>query len=221
MPGFDLANFGRFLGYRWDEILELTGEHIAVVAISLVIATAIGVAIGILVWNRPIPRSVAITAAGIAITIPSLALLAILSPVLGLGWGPTIVSLVFYSLLPIIRNTVVGLREVPSEVLESARGMGMSRWRVVLTTQLPIAWPVILAGLRVAAQLTVGIAAIAAYVAGPGLGQYIFSGLSSVGSRNAINFALTGTVAVIILALLIDGAFVIVTRITTSRGLRA
>jgi osmoprotectant transport system permease protein len=221
MTGFDLSELGEFLGRRWEDILELTGEHVLVVLVSVAIALVVGIAIGLLVWDRPIARSASLTAAAIAITIPSLALLALLSPVLGLGWGPTIVALVFYSLLPIIRNTVVGLREVPTHILESASGMGMGRTRVLLTTQLPIAWPVILTGARVAAQLTIGIAAIAAYVAGPGLGQYIFKGLSSLGSKNALNYALTGTVAVVILALLVDGAFVLISRYTTSRGLRA
>ncbi|HEV7813039.1 MAG TPA: ABC transporter permease [Leifsonia sp.] len=219
--GFSFDNLALFLSDRWSDIIDLTLQHIAVVAIALVIALILGVAIGVVVWNKPISRASALAAAGIAITIPSLALLALLSPLLGLGWGPTVVALVFYSLLPIIRNTVVGLREVPADVLESARGMGMSRTRVMLTTQLPIAWPVIITGVRVAAQLTIGIAAIAAYVAGPGLGQYIFTGLSSIGSRNAINYALTGTALIVILALLVDGAFVLITRYTTSRGLRA
>jgi osmoprotectant transport system permease protein len=219
--GFSFASFAEFLGDRWSDILDLTAQHLAVVLISLVVAMAVGVIIGVAVWNRPVSRTTALTAAGIAITIPSLALLALLSPLLGLGWGPTIVALVFYSLLPIIRNTVVGLREVPAEVVESARGMGMGRGRIMLTTQLPIAWPVIVTGVRVAAQLTIGIAAIAAYVAGPGLGQYIFKGLSSIGSKNAINYAVAGTVATIVLALLVDGAFILIARHTTSRGLRA
>ena len=106
-------------------------------------------------------------------------------------------------------------------VLEAARGVGMGPTRVLLTIQLPIAWPVILTGVRVAAQLTVGIAAIAAYVAGPGLGEYIFKGLSSLGSKNALNYALTGTVVVIILALVLDGIFVLISRYITSRGLPA
>jgi len=219
--GFTFSSFVEFLNERWSDVVDLTVQHLTVVAISLVIAMALGVLIGVAVWNRPISRATALTAAGIAITIPSLALLALLSPLLGLGWGPTIVALVFYSLLPIIRNTVVGLREVPADVVESARGMGMGRIRIMVTTQLPIAWPVIITGVRVAAQLTIGIAAIAAYVAGPGLGQYIFTGLSSIGSKNAINYALTGTVAVIVLALLVDGAFILIARYTTSRGLRA
>ena len=221
MYGFDPASFVRFLTKRWDDILELVLQHLAVVALSILIAMVIGVLIGALVWNRPIPRSVSLSAAGVALTVPSLALLSLLTPIFGLGWGPTVVSLVFYSLLPIVRNTVVGLREVPPAILESARGMGMSEFRVLLSVQLPMAWPVILTGVRVAAQLTIGIAAIAAYVAGPGLGQFIFKGLSSLGSLNALNFALTGTLGVVLLALVLDGLFVVVTRITTSRGLRA
>lgn len=221
MNGFDLDGLLTFWGRRWDDILELVGEHLAVVVLSLAIATIVGVLIGVAVWNRPVPRSLTIAAAGVALTIPSLALLALVTPVFGLGWTPTVFSLVFYSLLPIVRNTVVGLREVSPAIMESAKGMGMSPLKILVTVQLPIAWPIILTGVRVAAQLTIGIAAIAAYVAGPGLGQLIFQGLSSLGSKNALNFALTGTVGVIVLALVIDAAFVLVTRSTTSRGLRA
>jgi len=217
---FDLDGLLRFWSRRWDDILELVAQHLAVVALSLIIAMIVGIGIGLLVWNKPVPRSVTIAAAGVALTIPSLALLALITPIFGLGWTPTVISLVFYSLLPIVRNTVVGLREVSPAIMESARGMGMSPTRVLFTIQLPIAWPIILTGVRVAAQLTIGIAAIAAYVAGPGLGQLIFQGLSSLGSKNALNFALTGTVGVIILALVVDGLFVLITRYSTSRGLR-
>jgi len=220
MTGFDWHNLIVFLGRRYDDIFELVGEHLLVVLMSVGIALVLGTGIGLLVWNKPITRSVAISTAAVMLTIPSLALLALLSPVLGLGWGPTIVALVFYSLLPIIRNTVVGLREVPLPILESARGVGMGPIRVLFTMQLPIAWPIILAGVRIAVQLTVGIAAIAAYVAGPGLGQYIFKGLSSLGSKNALNYALTGTVSVIILALLLDAVFLLIARYTISRGLK-
>ncbi len=169
MSDFDLGGLFTFWGRRSDDIAELVLQHVAVVVLSIAIAAVIGIAIGIAVWNRPVSRSVTIAAAGVALTIPSLALLALLTPVLGLGWTPTVFSLVFYSLLPIVRNTVVGLREVPPAIMESAKGMGMSPARILLSVQLPIAWPIILTGVRVAAQLTVGIAAIAAYVAGPGL----------------------------------------------------
>lgn len=220
MTGFNLDGFTTFLSRRADDITELVVDHLMVVLISLALASVIGIGLGIAVRNRQFARSAVITASAVAITIPSLALLALLSPVLGLGWAPTIVALVIYSLLPIVRNTVVGLREVPAAVVEAAKGVGMGPARVLLQIQLPIAWPVILTGVRVAAQLTIGIAAIAAYVAGPGLGEYIFRGLSSLGSKNALNYALTGTIAVILLALALDGIFVLISRFTTSRGLR-
>ncbi|MGO1435352.1 MAG: ABC transporter permease [Canibacter sp.] len=221
MDGYDWEGAAKFLSRRADDIAELTLDHLVVVLISLAFAMLIGIGLGIIVRDRQFARSTVLTAAAVAITIPSLALLALLSPVLGLGWAPTVVALVFYSLLPIVRNTVVGLREVPKPVLEAARGVGMGRTRVLFTVQLPIAWPVILTGVRVAAQLTVGIAAIAAYVAGPGLGEYIFKGLSSLGSKNALNYALVGTIMVIVLALVLDGVFALIARFTTSRGLRA
>ncbi|GAA2998913.1 ABC transporter permease [Microbacterium aurantiacum] len=220
MTGFSWEDLWVFLNRRADDVLELTRDHLVVVLISLVLAALIGIGLGILVRNRWVARTTVLTAAAVAITIPSLALLALLSPILGLGWVPTVVALVFYSLLPIIRNTVVGLREVPLPVLEAARGMGLGPTRVLFTVQLPIAWPVIMTGVRVSAQLTVGIAAIAAYVAGPGLGEYIFRGLSSLGSKNALNYALIGTVAVIVLALVLDAVLILIARLTTSRGLR-
>ncbi|NGN84679.1 ABC transporter permease [Arthrobacter silviterrae] len=211
---------GSFLSTRSADIAASATEHLVVVLVSLLIATVIGVGIGILVWDRPISRSLAIASAGVGLTIPSMALLALLIPILGLGWLPTIVGLAFYALLPIIRNTVVGLQEVPAAVSESARGMGMGTTKTLFLVQLPMAWPVVLTGVRVSAQLTMGIAAIAAYVGGPGLGEMIFKGLSSLGSRNAVNYAVVGTAGVIILALLLDAAFVAIRRLTTSRGLR-
>lgn len=221
MTGFDPSELLAFWAKRYDDILELALGHLVVVLLALVFATIIGVGVGLLVWNRPIGRSLAVTSAAVILTIPSLALLAAMIPLFGLGWTPTLIGLTLYSLLPIIRNTVVGLREVPPAIMESATGMGMSPTRVMLSIQLPIAWPVILTGVRVAAQLTIGIAAIGAYVGGPGLGQMIFQGLSSLGSKNALNFALTGTVCVVLLALLVDALFNLVTTTTTSKGLRA
>jgi osmoprotectant transport system permease protein len=173
-----------------------------------------------LVWEKPVARSAAVATAGVILTIPSMALLTILIPIMGLGWASTVFALSVYSLLPIVRNTVVGLREVDPAVIESARGMGMSKFAVLMKIQFPIAWPVILTGLRVAAQLSVGIAAIAAYVAGPGMGAYIFKGLSMLGAANALNFALTGTVVIVIIALSFDAVFILINRLTTSRGIR-
>ncbi|GAB3134862.1 ABC transporter permease [Marisediminicola antarctica] len=221
MTEFDFGNLLTFWGRRYDDILILIGEHMLVVALALAFATVLGVGVGLLVWDRPIGRSLAVTSAAVILTIPSLALLAAMIPIFGLGWPPTLIGLTVYSLLPIIRNTVVGLREVSPAIMESAKGMGMSPSRVLLSVQLPLAWPVIVTGVRVAAQLTIGIAAIGAYVGGPGLGQMIFQGLSSLGSKNALNYALTGTVGVIILALVVDALFNSITKYTTAKGLRA
>lgn len=218
---YDLALVIPFWIKKLDEITELTLEHILVVLISLAVASVVGVFVGMLVWNRPLARSASIATAGVILTIPSMALLTILIPIMGLGWLPTVFALSIYSLLPIVRNTVVGLREVDPAVIESARGMGLSDARILFRVQFPIAWPVILTGLRVAAQLAVGIAAIAAYVAGPGMGEYIFKGLSMLGAANALNFALTGTLAIVLIALAFDALFILVNRITTSRGIRA
>lgn len=218
---YDLTTIWQFILDRVEEISRLTIEHIGVVLISLAFASVAGVTLGLLVWNRPLSRSFSIAATGVILTVPSMALLAMMIPVFGLGWVPTVIALSLYSLLPIVRNTVVGLREVSPAVMESATGMGMSKFRVLMQIQFPIAWPVILTGLRVAAQLAVGIAAIAAYVAGPGLGAYIFKGLSMLGAVHALNFALTGTVIIVLIALSFDALFTLISRLTTSKGIRA
>jgi osmoprotectant transport system permease protein len=120
-----------------------------------------------------------------------------------------------------VRNTITGLREVDAMVLDSARGLGMSTVRRLIRVELPIAWPVILAGLRTATQLVVGIAAIAAYVNGPGLGTFIFSGLSQLGGANATNQIVVGTLGVIIIALIFDALLALLGRATISKGIRA
>jgi osmoprotectant transport system permease protein len=127
---------------------------------------------------------------------------------------------VLYALLPIVRNTIVGLGGVDAAVTDAARGIGMNRVAVLTRVELRLAWPAILAGMRVSTQMLMGIAAIAAYAKGPGLGTEIFSGLNRAGSANALNQALAGTIGIVIMALLIDGLYLVVARLTTSRGLR-
>jgi ABC-type proline/glycine betaine transport system permease subunit len=126
-----------------------------------------------------------------------------------------------YGLLPIARNTVVGLRGVDPAVSESAVGMGMGYWRRLARIDLPLAWPVIVTGVRVAAQLLIGIAAIAGFVDGPGLGKLMLDGLNRVGTQFAVPIALSGVVGVIVLAIVFDIFFVLVVRLTTPRGIRA
>jgi osmoprotectant transport system permease protein len=213
--------FSDYVSTRWDQLTQAAGQHALVVALSILIATVIGVGVGVVAYRRPRLAALAIGATGGFLTIPSFALLGLLIPFLGLGWGPTLVALVMYSLLPIVRNTVVGLRSVDAAVVEAGRGMGMSATRVMLKVQLPLAWPVILTGIRVSTQMIIGIAAIAAYVAGPGLGNQIFDGLARLGSVNSLNAALAGTLGVVVLALAFDLFYLVVRLLTTPRGLRA
>jgi osmoprotectant transport system permease protein len=162
-----------------------------------------------------------LTVSGLFLTFPSFALLGILLAILGLGVVPVVIALVLYALLPSVSNTITGLREVDAMVLDSARGLGMGPVVRLVRVELPIAWPVILAGLRTATQLVVGIAAIAAYVNGPGLGRFIFSGLSQLGGANALNQVVVGTVGIIIIALVFDAVLALVGRLTISKGIRA
>ncbi len=212
-------SFLRYLASRWDSILGLTIAHAQVVLISLLIATAIGVTVGVLVYRRERVAEGVLAVTSTFLTIPSFALFGLLVPILGLGWYPTILALVMYALLPIVRNTVVGLRSVDPAIAESAQGMGMSRGERLWRIELPLAWPVILTGMRVSALIIVGIAAVAAYVNGPGLGSEIFSGISRIGSAVALNQVLSAVLGIVVLAVLFDGFFAVVGKLTTSRGL--
>ncbi|WP_067541157.1 ABC transporter permease [Nocardia crassostreae] len=194
--------------------------HVSAVVQSVLIAAIVSVVIGALVHRSPFGSAVSTATASIILTIPSFALLGILIPVLGLGVPPTITALVLYALLPILRNTIVGLSAVDPAVTDAARGVGMNRLRVLAVIELPLAWPAILAGMRVSTQLMMGILAIAAYAKGPGLGNLIFSGLSRLGTPTAVPKALTGTVLIIVLALLLDALLVLAGRLTTPGGIR-
>lgn len=202
------------------EVLRLTGQHAEMVLIALGIATVVAVALGALTYRTRLARVLVLGGASVILTIPSFALFGLLLPVFGLGATPSIVALTLYALLPIVRNTVVGLRGVDPAVTESAIGMGMGFWRRLRTVDLPLAWPVVLAGVRVSAQILLGVAAIAATIGGPGLGNLILNGLDRVGTRFAVPVAMAGVLGVVALAVLFDLAFVLVARLTTPRGTR-
>ncbi|GII21621.1 ABC transporter permease [Planosporangium mesophilum] len=197
--------FPEYLESRRDLLLAQTLEHAYIVLVSVALATVVGVGIGVATYRRRRARAIAVAIAAAILTIPSFALLGLLIAPLGLGYLPALVALSLYALLPIIRNTVVGLTGIDPGLVESARGIGMGRLRSLATVELPLAWPVILTGIRISAQMTVGIAAIAAYVGGPGLGNQIFSGLANLGGVNSLNNALVGTLGVVVLALVLDG----------------
>lgn len=211
---------GDFIADKWQDILYHSFQHVSLVVQSVLLATIIAILLAVLVTQVPSLKSTANMISAIGLTIPSFALLGLILPFVGIGPLPSVIAVAFYATLPILRNAVVGLAGVSPTLLESAKGMGMSPTTRFLRVQLPLAWPVILAGLRVSTQMSMGVAAIAAYVLGPGLGGYIFKGLASIGGANALNYALVGTIGVVILALLLDAVLLLVGRLTTSKGIR-
>lgn len=210
-----------FLDSRWQDILFRSYQHTSLVIQAVILATVIALALAVLVttWRPLAPVANAVSAVGL--TIPGLALLGLMIPVVGIGTLPSVIIVVFYAVLPILRNAVVGLDSVSPELVEAARGQGMGTVAVFFRVRLPLAWPVILTGVRVSAQMSMGVAAIAAYALGPGLGSYIYTGLSQIGNANALNYALVGTVAVVVLALILDAVLALLGRLTTPKGIRA
>ncbi|GAA1119852.1 ABC transporter permease [Citricoccus alkalitolerans] len=212
--------FLEFLWNRADDLVEMGLAHAAIVGAAVLIATVIGVALGIATYRTERPREFVLAITGTFLTIPSFALFILLLGPLGLGWPPVLFALVLYGLLPVVRNTITGLREVDPAVIESAQGMGLNRRQRLLRIELPLAWPVVITGVRVTTLVLLGIAAIGAVVNGPGYGEMIFTGLARVGTPVAVNMVLAGTLGVIVLAVLFDLIFYTVQRLTTSRGIR-
>lgn len=214
-----MGGFLEFLASRWDNLLEDSIGHVQVVLLALIIATFIGITLGVLTYRRQAIAQALLAITSVMLTIPSFALFGLMVPILGLGYIPTVIALVNYSILAILRNTITGLQSVDPAITESAKGMGMSNFQQLIRVELPLAWPVIIAGIRVSGLLILGIAAIASFVGGPGLGTFIFGGLSRIGGANSINLVVSGTLAVIVLALLFELFFSIFGKLTTSKGL--
>lgn len=167
-------------------------------------------------WLDPIAN----TLSAVGLTLPSFALVGLLLPLTKIGATTAFICVLFYAILPVLRNAIVGLQGVDKALLESAKGMGMGELSVLLRVRIPLAWPVIHAGVRTSMQMSMGIAAIAAYVLGPGLGAYIFTGLAQAGGANAVNYALVGTVGIVIIAMFADLLMLLLGRLTISKGIR-
>lgn len=215
-----VTEFFEFLGRRYDDLIEVGLEHMYLVGISVLLSTLIGVLIGVLTYRTERPREIALAVTGSFLTIPSFALFILMIPIMGIGAPPVIVALTMYGLLPVVRNTITGLREVDQATVESAQGMGMGRGQRLFRIELPLAWPVIVTGVRVTALVLVGIAAVGAIVDGPGYGTFIFDGLARVGSPAAINLVLSGMLGVIVVAILFDTLLAVLGKLTTSRGIQ-
>ncbi len=214
-------DIARFFADNLQRSLQLTWEHIWIVGLALIIAICIGVPTGIAISrNERLARRV-IGAANVLMTIPSIALFGIMLPILslinqGLGKVPAVIALVLYSQLPIIRNTYTAIKNVPPELVDAGRGLGMSPWRRLRELEIPLAIPVIVAGLRTAAVMNIGIAAIAAYIGAGGLGVFIQQGIG----RAYDEMIVAGALLVSILAIIVDGAMALVEHAVTPKGIQ-
>ncbi len=209
-----------FLVHRFNQILFSGWQHFSLVVQCLILATIVAVVIAALVYRSKALIAAANAVSAMGLTVPSFALIGLLIAPFGFGVLPAVIVVAFFATLPILRNAVVGLSGINPAVVEAARGIGMSRFRTLLQVELPMAWPVILAGVRVSAQMVMGVAAVAAYALGPGLGGFIFSGLSRLGGANSLESVVTGVVGVVILALILDLLLIGLGRLTTPRGIR-
>lgn len=189
-----------FLLQHSSKLLDQTTAHIGLTFVSLLVAVVVGLPLGILITRKTKLSVFVLGFAGVLQTIPSVALLGFMIPLLGIGALPAIAALFLYALLPIIRNTYTGITQVDETVVDAAKGMGMSDQQVLLKVQLPLAMPVILAGIRTATVINVGVATLAAYIAAGGLGEFIFGGIA----LNNTNMILAGAIPAALLAILFD-----------------
>ena len=195
-----MADFYNYLSANYEQILNLLWQHIYLSVISVSIAVLIGIPLGILISREPKLSKPIIGTTNVIQAVPSLALLGFLIPFIGIGSAPAIVMVVLYSLLPIIKNTYTGLTNIDSDILEAAKGIGLTKSQTMKKVQLPLAFPMIMAGIRISAVTAVGLMTIAAFVGAGGLGYLVFSGVQTVDNY----MILAGAIPACILALLID-----------------
>lgn len=199
-------NLWHFLAQNRAQVLQLTLEHLWMVSLSTILAVLVGIPLGILITRRPQLTKPVIGTANIIQTIPSLALFGFLLPAPWIGERAerlAILALTLYALLPMIRNTYTGIRGVDPSVVEAGRGMGMTDGQLLLRVELPLAIGVIIAGIRVATVISIGLATIAAAIGAGGLGEFIFRGLAMVNNQ----VILAGAIPAALLAILADVGF--------------
>jgi osmoprotectant transport system permease protein len=197
-------------------VLSRTGEHLALVAVALFLALLAGIPLGILAAFRRRAGSAVLAVVGVVQTIPSLALLVFMIPVLGIGARPAVAALFLYGLLPIVRNTHAGLTGIAPELTESARSLGLTRWARLRLVELPLAAPSVLAGVKTSAVIAIGTATLGALIGAGGYGQPILTGIRLA----SVPLILEGAIPAAVLALLVQGAFDVLEPFLVPRGLR-
>ena len=202
---------------RWPALWRRTREHLALVAVSLLAAILCALPLGVLAARRPRLGEIVLAAVGVVQTIPSLALLVFMIPLLGIGARPATAALFLYSLLPIVRNTYAGLTSIPGPLRESAEALGLSRRAILWRIELPLAFGTILAGIQSAAVINIGTATLGALVGAGGFGQPIFAGIR----LDDVSLILEGAIPASALALIVQGLFDLLERLFVPKGLRA
>lgn len=199
------------------EMLTRTQQHIQLTLFSILISTVIGVPLGILItYIRPLKKPV-LGFANVMQAVPSIALLGFLVPILGIGERPAVFMVVVYSLLPIVKNTVTGLSSVNADMIESAKGIGMTNFQILGRVKLPLSLPVIMAGIRISAVTSVGLVTLAAFIGAGGLGYLIYSGIRTANPYQI----LLGAIPACLLALSVDFIGAIVEKIVTPKCFKA
>lgn len=198
-----------------------TLEHLSIVGVAVMVAIATGVALGVFIARRPRLAPAVLSVGAMVITVPSIALFGMLIPVLsmigqGIGWLPAVIAVYIYSMVPIVRNTYTALNGLDPALSDAATGMGMAPAQRLWRVELPNALPVIMAGVRIAVVMNIGIAAVAAYIGAGGLGTFISRGITQTDIRQL----LTGAVSISVLAIVADYGLLLVQRALTPHGLR-
>lgn len=206
MPMEFIKNLGELLKTRSDFFIELLLQHILLSLIAIVIITVVGVTTGILISKSKKAASVVIGLTNVLYTIPSIAMFGFFVSITGIGNTTAIIALVIYGLLPVIRNTYVGLIEVDDQILEAAVGMGSTPWQLLSKIQFPLALPVIIAGIRNMVVMTIALAGIASFIGAGGLGVAIWRGITT----NFDEMTVAGSLLVALLAFVADGLLGIV-----------
>ncbi|HHW92079.1 MAG TPA: ABC transporter permease [Firmicutes bacterium] len=199
-----------------DRIAIRTIEHLSIATTALLLALLVAIPLGIILTRQEKLAQPVLGTANIIMTIPSLALLAFMLPVLGIGNKPAIAALFLYALMPIMRNTYTGIKRVPPSLIEAGRGMGMTDFQLLYSIELPIALTFILAGVRTTYVILIGWATLAAFIGGGGLGQLIWAGLTNIN----YNLILSGAIPAALLALSADFVLGHLENWLTPRGLR-
>lgn len=192
-----------FINKYGSELFVKIGEHLYISMIALFIGSVIAIPLGILVSRNKRVSNFVIGITSLLQTIPSLALLAIMVPLVGVGRLPAILALVIYSLLPILRNTVLGIESVDENIMDAAKGMGMNNMQQIFRVQIPLALPVIISGVRLSATYVLAWATIASYIGAGGMGDFIFAGLNNYN----VTLILIGTLSITLLTVIVDYIF--------------